>query len=260
VQQAKEVTEKVIAATRQLRQSLMRHLFTYGPAPFARADQVKLKKTEIGLVPTHWDIVALTDIADLVSGGTPSTTRPDFWNGAIPWATPKDMKRPRLLDTEDHITELGLAEGSRLVPAGTLFVVVRGMILSKDLPVAMAAVPMAFNQDMKAILPRQEVNSVYLLYALMQFKRLLLPAIGTSAHGTRRISTSAVSDWKIPLPPANEQAEIARLLEIVDRKLVAESERVDTLDALFHSLLHHLMTGKVRVHDLDLPAMKEDMP
>src|SRR5690349_17984486 len=135
-------------------------------------------------LPYDWEVARLADIAEMASGGTPSKRRPDYWQGSIPWASPKDLMRLRLNDTEDHISEEGLAEGSRLVPAGTIFMVVRGMILSKDLPVAMAMVPMAFNQDMKALKPNGRVDPDFLLYALVQHKDQLLPEIGTSAHGT----------------------------------------------------------------------------
>jgi len=62
VQQAREATEKVIAATRQLKHSLMKHLFTYGPVPFAQADKVELKETEVGEISKNWDVVNIGEI------------------------------------------------------------------------------------------------------------------------------------------------------------------------------------------------------
>lgn len=68
VQQAKEATEKVIEATRQLKASLMKHLFTYGPVPFDQADQVELKETDVGDLPATWQETKLGEIAFFKNG------------------------------------------------------------------------------------------------------------------------------------------------------------------------------------------------
>jgi len=251
VQRAKEATEKVIAATRQLKASLMRHLFTFGPVPVVNAERVKLKESDIGMLPEHWEVRPLESLARLVSGGTPSKERSEYWNGPIPWASPKDMKQPRLADAEDHISSEAAQEGSRIVPPGSVFVVIRGMILARDFPIAQAKVPMAFNQDMKAILPGDDLDSDFLLYAMVHHRARILPEIGTSAHGTKRISTSAIANFALPLPPLSEQREIARILTCSDQSILAEESRRKALAASFRSILHHLMTGKLRVRDLD---------
>lgn len=227
----------------------MRHLFTYGPVPVEEAEQVPLKETEVGPVPEHWDLVRLNDIAKLSSGGTPSKKHPEWWQGSIPWASPKDLKTSRIRDTQDHISDEALKMGSRLAPAETIMVVVRGMILAKDIPVALTEVPMAFNQDIKTILPGNRVVPEFLLYALTAYKNTLTREIGTSAHGTRRIGSSSLQNWLLPLPDIKEQQLIAQAISAVDRKIAAEENRKRSLEVLFESLLHHLMTGKLRVKD-----------
>lgn len=164
VQRAMEQQERLIALTTELKKALLHQLFTQG----LRGEPQK--QTEIGPVSQSWEVVKLQDICSLISGGTPSKHKSDFWSGSIPWVSPKDMKKPRLSDVVDHISEAGLKDGSSLAPTGTVFVVIRGMILAKDVPVALAEVPMAFNQDMKAIVPGPRIHPSFLLYALSAFR------------------------------------------------------------------------------------------
>ncbi|MFZ5796111.1 MAG: restriction endonuclease subunit S, partial [Pseudomonadota bacterium] len=116
-----------------------------------------------------------------------------------------------------------------------------------------AEVPMAFNQDMKALLPSGRINPDFLLYALCARKSALIQEIGTSAHGTRRMSGSSVDGLLIPVPKdSEEQRDIAETLHMLDRREEITKERARCLQALFCSTLHALMTGAIRVKDLDL--------
>lgn len=195
VQGAIEAQERIIETTTELKKALMHKLFTEG------LHNEPQKQTEIGPVPESWEVVPLSKYCTFQSGGTPSKKRPDFWEGSVPWASPKDMKRPRLIDVEDHISEEGLAAGSKLAPAGSVFVVMRGMILAKDVPVALAEVPMAINQDMRAVIPGPQLDPEYLLYAMTAFKRNLFVKVGRSAHGTMTLMSNEVAEFKPKFQP-----------------------------------------------------------
>ncbi len=246
IQAAVEAQDRIVATLKDLKAATMAKLFREGLRGEPR------KQTEIGEIPESWEVIRLDALADLVSGGTPSKNRPEWWEGPIPWASPKDMKRPRLWDTEDHISAEALDHGSRLVPAKTIFVVIHGMILAKDLPVAMAEVPMAFNQDMKAVLSRDFTDAEYLLYAPSSRKGALVREISTSAHGTRRMGTSSLEALLLLLPAKEEQKEIAAALRSLEQREEIASRSRDTLKSLFSSMLHLLMTGQVRVNHLRL--------
>ncbi len=73
VQEAKEATERVIAALKELKKSLMRHLFTYGPVPVEEAERVPLRETELGPLPAHWQVVRLGEVATVDWGNTALT-------------------------------------------------------------------------------------------------------------------------------------------------------------------------------------------
>jgi type I restriction enzyme S subunit len=241
LQAALEVQDRIVPALKELKAATMAKLFREGLRGEA------LKQTEIGEIPESWEVVQLGSVVDPVSGGTPSKGRPEWWQGSIPWASPKDMKRPRLYDTEDHISAEALAEGSRLVPAKTVFVVTRGMILAKDLPVAIAEVPMAFNQDMRALLPTGAINGDFLLYAITVRKDALASSIGTAAHGTRRLGSASLETLALPKPGGEEQRQIAEVLSHLEIREELAKRQAGLLRSLFETMLASLVTGRLRV-------------
>ncbi|MGA2499633.1 MAG: restriction endonuclease subunit S, partial [Tepidisphaeraceae bacterium] len=103
-----------------------------------------------GLVARH-PIRPLTDVVSIRGGGTPSKSDPFYWNGTIPWVTPKDMKVREIAGAIDHISERATQESSaKLIEPGAVLVVVRGMILAHTVPTAVLRVSATINQDMKA--------------------------------------------------------------------------------------------------------------
>jgi type I restriction enzyme S subunit len=243
VQRAIEAQERIIQTTTVLKKALMQKLFSEG----LRGEPQK--ETEIGLVPESWEVVPLSAICSFLSGGTPSKQNPNFWQGSIPWVSPKDMKRPRLSDAQDHISEEALQSGSKLAPAGSVLVVVRGMILAKTVPVALAQAPMAINQDMKAIVPGPRLRPDFLLYALETLRDSLFKRVGRSGHGTCTLMGHEVAAFKIPLPSNVEQNTIAGVAENLELKINLHQAKGGQLQAAFQTLLHELMAAKIRVHE-----------
>jgi len=157
------------------------------------------------------------------------------------------MKVTHLNDTQDHISHEAAERYSRLMPAGTVFVVVRGMILVKDLPVAISTVPMAFNQDMKALCANEKVLPEFLLYAIISQKSAMSKEIGTSAHGTRRIGSASIDEMLIPLPPIPEQEQIVRVLRAIEESVSLEQKRATVLRRVFGATLGRFMNGELSV-------------
>jgi type I restriction enzyme S subunit len=236
IQRAINAQERIIQTTTELKKALMQKLFSEG----LRGEPQK--ETEIGLVPESWGVVPLSLVCQFLSGGTPSKQNPEFWQGTIPWVSPKDMKRPRLKDSRDHISQQGLESGSKLAPAGSVLVVVRGMILAKTVPVALAEVPVSINQDMKAIMPGLKLSSDFLLYALEAFRENLIKRVGRSGHGTCTLMGHEIADLQIPLPQIRDQHEIAKAILSLDTKILASTQKQIALSALFESSLNILMS------------------
>jgi type I restriction enzyme, S subunit len=176
----------------------------------------------------------ILEVASLVGGGTPSKAIPSFWNGTIPWVAPKDMKSWHIKDTRHHITPEALtASPAKLIPAGAVLIVVRGMILARNVPVAVASIPLAINQDMKAFIPRDFLNSTFLCYMLAALERDLLARVERSSHDTRRIQSSSLGELSIPIPPIGEQTRIVEYFETLRGQIEAiralQNESLQTL-------------------------------
>lgn len=182
-----------------------------------------------------------------LSGGTPSLANPDFWDGTIPWVSPKDMKRARLSRATDYVTHRALGNGTRLAPAHSLLLVVRGMILAHTFPVARTEVPLAFNQDIKALVPRSDVDSDFLLWWLTGNEPLLLGITTESTHGTKRVPMDGLRGVEIDVPPPSEQHAIASALNDVDALLDGLDRLIAKKRALKQAAMQQLLTGRRRL-------------
>lgn len=175
-------------------------------------------------------------------------SNPNYWvDGNIPWVSPKDMKRSHLWDAIDHVTEKALGHGTRLAPAQALFIVVRGMILAHTFPVAKAERPLAFNQDIKALIPRADVDSEFLLWWLTAHEQQLLGITTESTHGTKRMPTDALQKVEINLPPLPEQKAIAEVLSDVDALIASLDRLIAKKRDLKQAVMHQLLTGETRL-------------
>jgi len=183
-----------------------------------------------------WTTTTLADCADWMSGGTPSKANPAYWTGDIPWVSAKDMKSFRLRDAEDHISQEAVGNGGKMVRAGDILLLVRGMTLHNDVPICMAMRDMAFNQDIKAIRAVPGVDSVFLAYWLLAHKPDLLASVDSAGHGTGRLVTETLKKRAVRLPPLPEQKRIAHILGTLDDKIELNRRMNATLEAMSRAI------------------------
>jgi type I restriction enzyme S subunit len=169
-------------------------------------------------MPNEWVYRPLSELADFYSGGTPNKATPEFWGGPIPWVTVKDMKAMRLSSVVDSLTQSG-ANTVRIAPAGSVLVLVRGMGLFKDLPVVLCDRPVAFNQDIKALVPVNGILSEFLAYSLVAAKADILRHVESAGHGTGRLDTDLLRSTPLPVPPVREQQKIVEILRTWDEAI-----------------------------------------
>jgi type I restriction enzyme S subunit len=206
-------------------------------------------------VPENWEVKKLKHVVSFCGGGTPSKAIESFWNGHIPWVSPKDMRSARITDAEDHITEESVLESATsIVAPGAVVVVVRSGILRRKIPVAINDVDVALNQDMKALRPISSLASEYLL-ALIQGNHAALRAEWTKQGATvESIEHEFMANSHIPLPPLPEQTAIVRFLDYVNQRIRryirAKQKLIGLLEEQKQAIIHRAVT---RGLDPDVP-------
>ncbi|WP_233521753.1 restriction endonuclease subunit S [Streptomyces triticagri] len=169
----------------------------------------------MGGLPEGWSSARLGDLGEWFGGGTPSKRDPAFWeDGDIPWLSPKDMKSERLADVQDRITDRAVTESSvRMVPTNSVAVVTRSGVLEHSVPVALVPFATTLNQDMKAIVAHDGIMPEWIAWTLRRYERRILDGCRKAGTTVASLSTSALMDMQVPVPPLAEQCRIVEALE-----------------------------------------------
>ena len=239
IDEAIEKKQVIIEKTKKLKKGLMQELLTRG------IGHTKFKKTEIGEIPVDWELVKLGDYCEIFGGSTPSTKKPEYWNGDIAWAVPTDitkLKKNIIENTEKNITEKGLANSAaKILPSGSILLTSRATIGE----CAINSRPMATNQGFANLVCRKDIYNWFLLYRL-KFIRKELESL-SSGSTFREISKRSIREMRVPLPPFIEQKKIADILSGIDKKVDHEVSLKADLTEIKDGLMDKLLTGKIRV-------------
>jgi len=149
----------------------------------------------------------------MVGGGTPSKQEPRYWNGPIPWVSPKDMKSRIISDSIDSISEAAVDESSvSLVPPQSILIVVRSGILARTVPISITSKSVAINQDIKALIADGSLIPHYLQRFLEARQEWLRRRVTRSAT-VHRLSTDVLRELLIPMQTLADQRRIVAKLD-----------------------------------------------
>lgn len=195
-------------------------------------------------IPEGWEAGNVLSVADLLGGGTPTKTKPEYWNGTIPFFTPSDSdKNIYSLETEYYITEEGLKKSStRLFEKHTVFITARGSVGR----LALNAVPMAMNQSCYALRAKDGISYTFLFFLTKE----LIHHLEVKASGSvfNSIVSSDIKFTNFALPKDQSIIEnFAAIAEPVFEKIEAATEKNRQLSSLRDWLLPMLMNGQVTV-------------
>jgi type I restriction enzyme, S subunit len=192
----------------------------------------------------------LGEICTFSSGGTPTKDNSSYWSGEIPWISGRDMKSTRLSDSHLHISRTAVDEAStRMAPAGTLLILVRGMGLAHGAQIGELMVPCAFNQDIKGIHPEPGLIPRYLLFAIRDRINSSSNVLSNAAHGTLKIDSAELKNLMIPVRSNSDQRRVVATIDSLSEETQhLESlyqQKLAALDELKKSLLHQAFSGEL---------------
>ena len=182
-----------------------------------------------------WPVATIGEVCEVVSGATPKTGKPEFWDGNVPWVTPKDLSKlgqKHLSDTPRHITKAGLKSCSaRMLPA-------QSVLLSSRAPIGLVAIntlPVCTNQGFKSLVPRFDLVSPDFLFWWLKTQEKHIQSKGRGAT-FKEVSKKIVEDLQIPLPLLDEQRRIAGILDAADALRAKRRAALARLDTLTQSI------------------------
>jgi len=186
-----------------------------------------MRKKSKGMKMEEWKEYKLTEIMDLIGGGTPKTSNPDYWDGDIPWISVKDFNGERRYvgETGKKITKLGLENSStKILSKGDIIISARGTVGE------LAIIPsdMAFNQSCYGLRAKDFVDSTFLYYLLKQSANILKHNTHGSVFDT--ITRETFENISVKLPPLPTQQKIAAILSSLDDKIELNNKINDNLE------------------------------
>lgn len=252
--------QRLIELLKEKRQAVISHAVTKGLNPDAPMKDSGVEW--LGQVPEHWVVSPLKYHCSFSGGGTPSKENTSYWNGSIPWVSPKDMKSYWITDSEDKITEQAVVESStNLIAAGAVLIVVRSGILQRTIPVGINTIPVTINQDMKAIRFKSIAYAQYISMFIKGYEQSLLLDWRKQGATVESLEHEYLANTLIPFPPEEEVLEIIRnltqKLQKFDQIECDTTKAISLLQERRTALISAAVTGKIDLRGWTQPV-KED--
>ena len=212
-------------------------------------------RKEHGVGMESWEWRSLKKCGSWYGGGTPSMSHPEYWeNGTLLWVTSKDMNSDLIEDTLMHTNMLGVENSSaNYIAKPAVLFVMRSGILRRTFPVCMVKKSFTVNQDLKALVPTDDINLEYLFWVCKANERKILEKCMKSGTTVESINATALRDFEIPIAGDNEQTEIVRIL---DDLLAKEQQSKEAAEAVLEqiniikkSILAHAFRGELGTND-----------
>ena len=236
--------QKLITLLQEKKQALINEVVTKGLNPNIESKNSGIEY--LGLIPHHWEVTNLKNIVSIKSGGTPSRDNKDYWNGDIPWIRSEFCHNQHIFqcDVKEKITTLGLQKSSaKMCEKNTILIALVGATIGQ---VAFLNFKSAINQNIAAIYPNNAaiLDNVFLFFVALTFKQRF------EILGKYAIANLAfIGNLKIPLPPLQEQKEIAEFLDKKCEKINSVIEKtkrqIELIKEYKNTLINEAVCGRI---------------
>ena len=223
--------------------SILQSIITHRKQQLLKLDElVKARFVEMFGDPVsnnmNWDTQSVESVcSDIYGGGTPSKAHPEYYeNGDIPWVSSKDMKTDIITESQIYINHLGVENSTaKMVPVNSVIMVIRSGILKHTLPVAINAVPITVNQDLKVFLPNKCITAIFLSTLFKILEKDILS--GVRAVTADNIEFNSLKQRQIIVPPLDLQKQFTAFIKQLNKSKVVVQKALDEAQLLFDSLM-----------------------
>ena len=246
-----ENSQRRIKILEEMARRLYREWFVH--FRFPGHEGCRFVESPLGEIPEGWEVNAFTEIAEVLSGGTPKTDVPQYWNGEIPFFTPRDAPDCFYLqDTEKHVSDIGLSKcASALYPPDTVFITARGTVGKVALP----AVNMAMNQSCYALRGKTGIPQRFLFLMTLQQVDYLKTNTGGATFDTIVVDT--FRRMEVVSPSQAIASQFSELIDPVFEQVNTLQRQIQNLRRTRDLLLPRLLSGQLDVEALPEPALME---
>jgi hypothetical protein len=235
-----EKTDQIISRVEELKSGLMQQLLTKG------IGHAEFERTEIGDLPEGWKVLPLREFGDVVTGSTPPTHMRKYYGNDCMFVSPADLGQAKFVTkTRKSLSSEGLRMARPIPPNSILVTCISSYDgIGKS---GMSTATCATNQQINSIVCRNNVNPNFMFHSI-EYHRPRIQTYAVRSGGYFAIITKEVfGRIPMPMPPKQEQDEIARVLSAADDKIIKEKSTRSNLESLKNGLMQALLTGNVRV-------------
>ncbi len=205
----------------------------------------RLVESELGQIPEGWELGPLTQLMNIISGGTPKTSNPEYWDGDIPWFSVVDTPKAGdvfVSETEKSITQAGLDSSSaRLIPKGTTIISARGTVGN----LAIAGRSITFNQSCYGLRGTEGAGDYFIYLSALQ----MVDQLKAMAHGSvfSTITRQTFDAIQRPVPPSEILQEFEKSVSAWFENILSNVKESRLLAQIRDTLLPNLVSGELRI-------------